>query len=142
MARLMSALRVAAPRVIALVWAAWAGATAYAYMGGAPPQLERIEAVLPFIEVWQLWAMSTVLLVVGSLIPGRAYSKLQDLSGWLRIIGLATIAGLLVMWAVEFFAADASRGWVSGKNYILLALCALTHAWWIGRHRVPGGDAS
>lgn len=141
MARLMSALRVAAPRVIALVWAAWSAATAYAYLGGAPPQLARVESVLPFIEVWHLWAMSTVLLIVGALIPGRVHSRLQDLAGWFRIIGLAMIAGLLAMWAVEFFTADA-RGWVSGKNYLLLAMCTLTHAWWIGKHRAPGGDAS
>lgn len=134
--RIVPTLRILAPRVIALGWAAWATATAWAYIDGAPPQLQRVENIL-HIEVWTLWAISAVMLFVGGTIPSSG-ERLQNITGWLRGGGLALSAGLLGLWAVEFFITDATRGRVSGKNYLLLAACALSHSWWIGRHQAPG----
>lgn len=135
--RIIPWLRLAAPRIIALGWSAWAASTAWAYREGAPIQLQRLEGTLQ-VDVWVVWAISATLLLVGAIIPTRSEGKLQDLSGWLRGGGLALAAGLLGLWAVEFYLTDVSRGWVSGKNYLLLAVCALSHSWWIGRHRAPG----
>lgn len=134
--RIIPALRILAPRIIALGWAAWAASTAWAYIDGAPPQLQRVENAL-HIEVWALWAVSAVMLFAGGTIPASG-ERLQSITGWLRGGGLALSAGLLGLWAVEFFITDSTRGWVSGKNYLLLAACALSHSWWVGRHRAPG----
>ena len=134
--RIIPALRVLAPRIIALGWAAWATSTAWAYIDGAPAQLQRIEDTFR-VDVWVLWAISAVALFAGALIPASG-ERLQSITGWLRGGGLALSSALLGLWAMEFLATDATRGWVSGKNYLLLAACALSHSWWIGRHRVPG----
>lgn len=126
----------ALPRGIALVWAAWGAATAYAYLDGAPPQLATVENLL-HMPLWILWATAAVLLVCGALVPPKAPQRAQETGAWLRGIGLAITAGLLGAWSVEFFATDASRGWVSAKNYVILAACAIHHAWVIGRNRAP-----
>lgn len=135
--RIIPCVRLAAPRIIALGWSIWAASTAWAYHDGAPVQLQRVEDAL-HIDVWVMWAVSAVLLAVGAVIPTRSQGRIQEVAGWVRGGGLALSAGLLGLWAVEFFATDVSRGWVSGKNYLLLAVCALSHSWWIGRHRAPG----
>lgn len=135
--RILPCLRVAAPRLIAGGWAVWAGSTAWAYRFGAPEQLQRLENVL-HVDVWVLWLISALLLTAGAVLPTGSEGWGRNVVGWLRGGGLSLAAGLLGLWAVEFFAADASRGWVSGKNYLLLAFCALTHSWWIGRNRAPG----
>jgi len=135
--RIIPWARVAAPRIIALGWSAWAGSTAWAYRDGAPVHLQRVEDALQ-VDVWVMWAVSAALMLAGAVIPSRAEGHLQEAAGWLRGGGLALSAGLLGLWSVEFFAIDVSRGWVSGKNYLLLAACALSHSWWIGRHRAPG----
>lgn len=134
--RVLRWARVAAPRAIAIGWAAWAAATAAAYVDGAPPQLERLENALG-IPIWGMWATAATLLALGSVIPTPRRGKVQDVAGWLRGGGLALTAGLLGLWAVEFFLADQARGYVSGKNYMLLAACALSHSWYVGRHRAP-----
>lgn len=128
--------RLAATRIIALGWAAWSAATAWAYKDGAPPQLERIEVTFG-IPIWAMWATASALLILGGILPSMRAGRLEDLTGWLRGGGLAITAGLLGLWAVEFFVASEARGWVSGKNYALFAVAALTHAWYAGRHRAP-----
>lgn len=119
------------PRILGVAWGVWAASTAWAYVDGAPPQLATVEHLV-VAPVWVLWATVAALLLVGSVIPPGVPG--QRAAGWLRGIGLALTAGLLSAWAVEFFV-EGGRGPVSGKNYALLALIALHHSWWIGRHR-------
>lgn len=135
--RVLCWAQLAVPRVIALGWSAWAAATAVAYFDGAPPQLERLEETIRIIPIWGMWATAAVLMALGAVLPTISIGRLKDLAGWLRGGGLAITAGLLGLWAVEFFVADQDRGWVSGKNYMLLAAAALTHSWYVGRHRAP-----
>ena len=134
--RILPWVSLAAPRIIALGWATWAASTAWAYRHGAPAQLHRIESTL-HIDVWVMGAVAAALMMAGAVIPTLSNPRLQEVAGWLRGGGLAMAAGLLGLWAVEFYATDVSRGWVSGKNYLLLAMCALSHSWWVGRHRAP-----
>lgn len=131
------------PRGIALVWAVWGAGTAYAYVDGAPPQLSTVEDLL-HMPLWIMWAVAAVMLFAGAAVPPKAGQRSQTIGTVLRGLGLAITAGLLGAWAVEFFTTTSDRGWVSGKNYALLAFCGLSHAWHIGRNRAPrapvGGD--
>lgn len=129
--------KVAAPRVIALVWAVWGFSTAYAYKDGPPTQLQNVEA-FTHLPIWFLWTLSAVLLTIGALTPAPPGSRLQEVISWARGIGLAITVGLLGLWTIEFMSTEIDRGWVSGKNYLILALSALSHAWWVGRNRAPG----
>ena len=130
-------LQLAAPRLLAAAWAAWAAATAYAYKSGAPVQLQRLEEVI-YVPIWVLWAVSAALLIVGAVCPAPYGTRRHEVVSWSRGIGLAITAGLIGAWAIEFMNTETGRGWVSGKNYIALAASALTHSWLVGRYRAPG----
>lgn len=125
-----------APRLLAAVWATWAAATGYAYRDGAPVQLATVEDILP-VPLTVVWYAAAVALLAGALVPPQAGHRWTRLGSHLRGAGLVAVVALLGIWAAEFYTTGVERGWVTGKNYVLLALAGLTHAWWIGRDRAP-----
>ena len=110
------------PRIIALIWAAYAALTSMAYMGARPEQLEVPRTILP-VSLWAAWATAGVLLALGALAPPTAGPRLRRAARILRISGLALIAALLTMWT-EAYLGYGDRGWVSGKNYLALLVAA------------------
>ena len=121
------------PRFLATAWAVWAAATAVAYVDKVPPQLEAVDGALS-APVWALWSVAAGALVAGVLVPSAASSRAQDIARWARIIGMGIITAELVVWTAAFFV-DQPRGWVSGKNYCMLALMSLFSTWTIARDR-------
>lgn len=125
------------PRLLAVAWAVWAAATAVAYMDKVPPQLEAVDGAT-LTPVWLLWSIAATALVVGVLVPTRASSTANDVARWMRIAGMMIISAELVIWSAAFFT-DEPRGWVTGKNYLMLAAMALFSTWTIARDRAQGG---
>ncbi|WCZ37866.1 hypothetical protein [Corynebacterium jeddahense] len=121
------------PRLLAVAWAAWAAATAVAYVHLVPKQLEAVDGAIA-TPVWLLWAVAAVALLLGVLVPSRASDRATDWASWLRIIGMMIVTAELVIWSVAFFV-DEPRGWVSGKNYAMLLVNALFSTWMIARER-------
>ena len=121
------------PRFLATAWAVWAAATAVAYIGRVPPQLEAVDAAFA-PPVWTVWSAAAVLLALGVLVPSRASHRSQEVARWLRVAGMVLIAAELVIWSAAFFV-EQPRGWVSGKNYLLLGALALFSTWTIARDR-------
>ena len=68
------------------------------------------------------------------LVPSRASDRSQEVARWLRVAGMVLIAAELVIWSAAFFV-EQPRGWVSGKNYLLLGALALFSTWTIARDR-------
>lgn len=126
------------PRLLATVWAVWSAATAVAYVDMVPKQLEAVDDVIP-LPVWTVWAAAAVLLALGVLVPSMVSDRSQEVARWMRIIGMTIIAAELVIWSVAFFV-EQPRGWVSGKNYLLLAVLALFSTWTIARDRARIGQ--
>lgn len=122
------------PRLISLAWALWVIPTAFAYVDGSPPQLVSAEALL-MLPIWVVWALAAALLVLGSLVPPGASERQLEAARWMRVVGLAICAGLLIMWGAAFLGADGGRGWVSAKNYLFMALAAIVSAYLSGRDR-------
>lgn len=125
------------PRFLATVWAAFAAATAVAYIGIVPPQLEAVDGAISF-PMWLLWAVAATALLFGSLVPSGASERARDVARWSRIIGMGIIAAELAIWTIAFFI-DQPRGWVTGKNYGMLALMAMFATWTIARDRAQSG---
>ena len=125
------------PRFLAVAWAAFAAATAVAYIGLVPPQLKAVDGAIS-VPMWLLWAVATAALLFGSLVPSGASERARDVARWSRIIGMGIIAAELVIWSAAFFV-DQPRGWVSGKNYLMLAVMALFSTWTIARDRAQSG---
>lgn len=121
------------PRLLAVAWAAWAAATAVAYVQLVPKQLEAVDGAIA-TPVWLLWAVAAVALLLGVLVPSRASARAKDWASWLRIIGMMIVTAELVIWTFAFFV-DEPRGWVSGKNYAMLLVNALFSTWMIARDR-------
>lgn len=121
------------PRFLATAWAAFAAATAVAYIGIVPPQLKAVDGAISF-PMWLLWAVAAAALLFGSLVPSGASDRARDVARWSRIIGMGIIAGELVIWTIAFFI-DQPRGWVTGKNYAMLMINSLTAAWMVARDR-------
>lgn len=126
------------PRLLAIAWAVWAAATATAYVDKVPPQLEAVDGAIN-APVWALWTVAAGALVAGVLAPSAASSRAQNIARWLRIIGMGIITAELVIWTAAFFV-DQPRGWVSGKNYAMLALMALFCTWTIARDHAGTGQ--
>lgn len=125
-------LSAALPRLVAAAWSVWAYATAYAYLDGPPATLEMTQYYLP-ISISAAWSVAATLALVGALVPPSRLVWLQILGATLRGLGLAITAGLLTVWGIEFVAGEMNRGWVSGKNYWMLALAALAACWYVGQ---------
>lgn len=119
------------PRMLALGWALWCTATAVAYVEHVPPQLEAVDGALAS-PVWGLWAGAAVLLLLGSVVTSAAPPRVQNVARWLRITGMTITCATLIIWTVAFFM-DEPRGWVTGKNYALLAIMAAVTTWTIAR---------
>lgn len=115
------------PRLITAVWCAWCAATALAYLKETPDVLMATQDFL-HIPIWVTWAGVAMALALGSILPPRGPSWLLWVGTILRLGGMAMCAGLLMAWAAEFFSTDMHRGWVTGKNYLLLAWLALLTA--------------
>ena len=128
------------PRLITLGWAGWAVATSWAYVDETPEPLVLIESIV-HIPIWIVWALIAAILIVGSVIPPGL--RISPAGSWLRIIGMAMIAAAVVLWTWGFLDSDWGRGWVSAKNYGLIAVAAAGSAWITGRerHRVVKHDS-
>lgn len=105
-----------AVRVLLIATVAFAALTGWAYLlpgGHGLPQLSWIRVVVPS-EVWGIsWLAAAGMTLLGLKFP-RMVSY-----------GLATVTGLLVIWAMTFtisWIADSGREWVSAKNYAYLAV--------------------
>ena len=122
------------PRILTLIWALWCVATAVAYVHHVPEQLQTVDGAVK-APVWGIWATAAILLTVGALAPSTAPQHLQNTARWARIIGMTITCAMLILWAVAFCVAEP-RGWVSGKNYALLAIMALVATWPIARDTV------
>ncbi|MBK4162644.1 hypothetical protein [Corynebacterium macginleyi] len=94
-----------------------------AYIGGAPRQLISLEQSIP-LQLWTLWFIAAVFLTLGTALPLRG--RYQRVSRLARVNGLTLVTVMLLLWSVAFFTADMSRGWVSAKNYLLLAFSAFS----------------
>lgn len=125
------------PRFLAVAWAVWAAATAVAYVDMVPPQLEAVDGAISF-PMWLLWSVAAAALLFGSLVPSSASDRARDVASWSRIIGMGIITAELVVWTAAFFV-DQPRGWVSGKNYCMLALMAVFATWTIASDRAQSG---
>lgn len=134
------------PRVLALLWAIYAGATSLGYVGKAVDALNPVEAVLPTGSPAAAWALATMLLLVGAVLPPTGppakYGRMA------RLAGITLAGALLMMWATSYFidAVDNhNRMWVSAKNYLMLAISAFASATVMGRNNAivegtNGGD--
>lgn len=121
------------PRFLAVAWAVFAAATAVAYVDKVPPQLESVDGAIS-VPMWLLWAAAASTLLFGALVPSGVSGRVRDVARWSRITGMGIITAELVIWAIVFFF-DQPRGWVSGKNYCMLALMAIFSTWTIARDR-------
>lgn len=122
------------PRIKALVWAIFSTSTAWAYWGKVPDQLADIEALTP-IPLWAVWAIAVALLTLGAIVPPKAGPRSKTAARWMRSAGIALAAGLLMMWALTYLDGQG-RYWVTGKNYLMLAVLGLIGAWTIGKDEV------
>lgn len=140
------------PRLITALWSVWAGATSWAYVHETPQALEATESFL-HIPIWGAWCITATVLALGSAQPPFGTPWLQWLGTGLRVGGMAMCAGLLMAWSTEFFTAEMARGWVTGKNYLMLAVLAMISAMSVSVNRFdlfapttpesitqPGGD--
>lgn len=107
----------AAPRLLALLWAAYDGSRALAYLDTSPPQLESVAAILP---LWIPWTLATALLILGSLVPPQAGRRSQRAARIMRQYGMTLTTALLLVWGAAFLISDFSRGWVTAASYLML----------------------
>ena len=119
------------PRILAVVWGIWCIATAVAYVHHVPQQLAAVDGAVA-APVWAVWATSATLLIIGVIAPGTSTPRVQNVSRWMRVTGMTIACAMLVLWSAAFFI-DEPRGWVSAKNYALLAVMALVSSWIIAR---------
>lgn len=119
------------PRLLAVAWTVWTVATAAAYIDRVPPQLAIVDAATA-APIWTIWATAAVVLTLGVIVPSRAPESAQDVARWLRISGMMIICATLIIWTIVF-ALEQPRGWVTAKNYALIALFAAYTSWTIAR---------
>lgn len=120
---------------VCLLWCIWDAATALAYIDKSPPQLQRIENIL-HMPIWVVWAFVAGLLLAGVLIP---INRFRELAIWTRGIGMVLSVILLALWGLEFIFSDTERGWVSGKNYLMLAVNGLFFGYLVSRYSAREG---
>lgn len=129
--------RIITPRAVAAVWGAFSLSTAYGYVGKSISALTPVEEILPANSLALAWLVASVFLFLGAVIPARR-GAIGRCGRHLRAAGITAAALLLTMWSMSYFidsVAEGSRGWISGKNYLYLALSAMVSAWVTGRHR-------
>ena len=124
------------PRALSMVWAAWAIATAVAYMKRVPPQLVGVDDAIN-VKLWVLWLIAAFLLIAGVLAPINVSVEIWEAARIVRVIGISLIVALLITWTVTF-SLEGDRGWVSGKNYAMLTAMCVYSAWTIARDVASG----
>ena len=124
--------------LICVQWLIWDAATAVAYLDSTPPQLQRVENIL-HLPIWGVWVIVSALLLLGVLIPTKRSTRFREVAIWTRGLGLALSAALLALWGLEFIFSDAERGWVSGKNYLMLGVNGLFFGYLVSRYSVREG---
>ena len=118
------------PRPASAIWAAWAWATAAAYWTTTPAQLDPVTRLIPGEHIFLAWAATATLLTLGATLP-------TALGRWCRVIGLAVATWLLVAWATAYIYdawTQQTRLWVSGKNYLFMAIAAMATSPIIGKY--------
>jgi len=75
-------------------------------------------------------------IVAGLLIPIKRY---WELAIWTRGIGMVLSVILLALLGLEFIFSDTERGWVSGKNYLMLAVNGLFYGYLVSGYSVREG---
>lgn len=123
------------PRLMTALWCLWCMATSRAYVDATPDVLQATEAFL-HIDIWMVWAITAGLLALGTLSPPIGPAWVLWTGSILRIMGMSICAGLLLAWSVEFFMTDMDRGWVTGKNYLILAVLALVTGLGVSANRL------
>lgn len=113
------------PRLVGAAWAIYAWATMAAYVDTIPDQLVGVHHLLP-TSLWFAWCFAAVLLTIGVVLP------LERGARWCRVIGLAAVMALLVLWTAAFLLTEGDRGWVSARQYIMLCAGALFSASMMG----------
>ena len=117
-------------RVISLIWAVWAWVTCVAYTSVEPSQLDPVMVWLP-VNLSHAWATVAVLLTGGAVLPD-GHRGISAVARWARTIGVVLAAALLCAFATAFIL-NGGRGWVSAKNYAMLAVGALACSLLVGR---------
>lgn len=123
---------------ICLLWFVWDVSTAFAYIDNSPTQLQLIESFLP-VHIWVVWAIASGFLLFGVALPAKGSKRRLDVVIALRSIGMGITALLLAAWGMGFILSDAERGWVSGKNYLIMAVCVLILSYLVSRLSVREG---
>lgn len=121
----------AAPRLLALLWAAYDASRVLAYLDTSPPQLEAVAAILP---LWIPWTLATALLILGGLVPPHAGRRSQRAARLMRQYGMTLTTALLLVWGAAFLISDFNRGWVTAASYLMLACFSGWSGWVASRH--------
>lgn len=118
------------PQILSAFWAAWAWLAAVAYWDKTPEQLDPVVRMIPGERIFVTWVMVAVLLTVGALCRHHVIGR------WIRVAGLVLTTWLLVAWSAAYIyeaLMGQNRMWVSGKNYLFLAIAAMATSPFIGR---------
>ena len=117
------------PRRVSAFWALYAWSSVAAYWQHTPSQLERVAALTPTpwgIEI--MWTIPAILLTIGAIpaAPRRTYRIA-------RTVGASVLAGLLMLWSLEFYIFPGDRSWVTSRSYFAFALILLVCSPILGR---------
>lgn len=128
------------PRWLSAGWATWAGITSLSYVGVQPAALNPAAALIPGMSLAVAWALVTLALTVGAVLPPRP-GVVGRVGRAARAVGVTVLAGMLAAWAATYafdtIMGEGGRMWVSGKNYAALAVAAAASAAHIARNRAP-----
>lgn len=128
------------PRWLSAGWATWAGITSLSYVDVEPDALNPAAALIPGMSLAVAWALVTLTLAVGAILPPRP-GAVGRVGRAARAVGITVLAGMLAAWAATYLfdtiMVEGGRMWVSGKNYAALAVAAAASAAHIARNRAP-----
>lgn len=128
------------PRWLSAGWATWAGITSLSYVDVQPAALNPAAALIPGMSLTVAWALVTLALTVGAVLPPRP-GVVGRVGRAARAVGITVLAAMLAAWAATYLfdtiMGEGGRMWVSGKNYAALAVAAAASAAYIARNRAP-----
>lgn len=128
------------PRWLSAGWATWAGITSLSYVDVQPAALNPAAALIPGMSLAVAWALVTLALTVGAVLPPRP-GAVGRVGRAARAVGITVLAAMLAAWAATYLfdtiMGEGGRMWVSGKNYAALAVAAAASAAYIARNRAP-----